>query len=71
MKTLYRMLEDGETIWQGRAHEAAEAEERAFYDEPPGSLCAYTLQRWGKVKISSSMTDDGWVTIYENWKPER
>ena len=62
----YRMLEDGEESWRGKAHDVEHAEEKCFYDEPPGSLVRYTLQKWGKVKISSTMTDNGWVTIYEN-----
>jgi len=64
--TTYRMLEDGEESWRGKARDAEHAEEKCFYDESPGSLVRYTLQKWGKVKISSTMTDDGWVTVYEN-----
>jgi hypothetical protein len=65
-RTLYRMLCDGETEWQGNALDTSEAEEKCFWDEPPGSLNRYTLQRWGTVKLTSSIKDKGWVTIYAN-----
>jgi len=68
MKKLYRMLQDGGEVWRGKAYDTEHAEERCFavWDECPGSLERYTLQYWGKVKISRTMTDDGWVTVYEN-----
>jgi len=67
MKTdLYRMLCDGIEEWQGRAGDVEHAESRCFYDEPPSSYARYTLQKWGKVRISSSMKEDGWVTVYSN-----
>ena len=56
MKT-YRLLENGEVFWQGRAHDPEHAAEKAFWDEQPASLCRYTLQYWGKVN---------WVTVYKN-----
>lgn len=62
----YRLLEDGEEIWRGKALDIEHAEERAFWSEQPGSLCRYTLQYWGQVKISSEMKTAGWVTVYEN-----
>ncbi len=64
--TTYRMLADGEQEWSGRASDSAHAEEKCFYDESPGSLVRYTLQRWGKVKISSTMSHPGWVDVYKN-----
>jgi hypothetical protein len=68
MKTkLFRMLdESGEVTWQGQAYDVDHAEERCFFDESPGSLERFTLQRWGRVKLSRSITSDGWVTIYKN-----
>lgn len=64
--TTYRMLEDGEESWRGKAHDVEHAEEKCFYDEPPGSLVRYTLQRWGTVKFSKQLSGPGWVTVYEN-----
>lgn len=63
MKT-FRLLEDGEEIWRGKACDVEHAEEKAFWDETPGSFQRYTLQRWGSVKISSTMKAAGWVTVY-------
>lgn len=65
-KTLYRMLADGEQEWQGRAWDTEHAEERCFYDEEPSSLIRYTLQKWGRVKLSSQIWGEGWITVYEN-----
>lgn len=60
------MLQDGEEMWQGRAYDIEHAEDRCFYHDSPGSLERYTLQRWGKVKVSREISVDGWVTVYEN-----
>lgn len=60
------MLENGEQFWSGKAWDAEHAEERCFYDEEPGSLVKYTLQKWGTKKISHSMTMQDWITVYEN-----
>ena len=67
-KKLYRMLDTptGETTWSGYAYSPEHAEEKCFYDETPGSLERFTLQVWGKVKISRTMSQDGWKTVYEN-----
>lgn len=64
----YRMLDSatGETIWQGRAHDVSDAEERCFYFDQPGSLERFTLQRWGTVHYSRELRGKGWVTVYEN-----
>ena len=62
----YRILEDGEQIWQGRAYNSEHAEEKAFADEVPGSLNRYTLQSWGQVKVSSQIKTGGWVTVYRD-----
>jgi hypothetical protein len=53
----YRMLEGGEQYWAGRAYDANHAEERAFWEDEPGSYPRYTLQRWDGKK---------WVTIYKD-----
>lgn len=68
MKTnLYRMLDtDGNVTWQGNARDVEHAEEKCFWDESPGSLERFTLERWGKVKISRTMSQGGWVTVYKN-----
>ena len=66
MKQLYRMLADGEQEWSGRAFNTEHAEERCFFNEEPGSLVKYTLQKWGRKKISSTMTMENWITVYEN-----
>lgn len=60
------MLENGEIFWSGYAYDTEQAEEKCFYDESPGSLVKYTLQKWGTKKISQSMTMNDWVTVYEN-----
>jgi hypothetical protein len=65
MKT-YRMLCNGETEWTGKARDPEHAEWRCFYDESPGSLCRYTLQVWGRVKLSRSISSAGWVNVYKN-----
>ena len=65
MKT-YRMLLDNEEEWRGKAHDAEHAEERCFYDESPVAGGRYTLQRWGRKKITRSITSEGWITEYEN-----
>ena len=55
----YRMLENGEVFWTGRARNPEHAEERCFHDEEPGSLVRYTLQYW-----SESRKD--WITVYKD-----
>lgn len=60
------MLEDGEQAWQGMAYDVESAEEKCFYDDGPFSLVKYTLQKWGRVKLSSQISGDGWVTVYQN-----
>jgi len=54
---VFRMLCDGEEEWRGRAYDANHAEERAFYNEEPASLCRYTLQVW---------TGAAWRDVYRN-----
>jgi hypothetical protein len=56
-KKWYRMLENGEQYWTGKAFDPEHAEERAFWDEEPGSYPRYTLQQWNGKK---------WVTIYKD-----
>ena len=63
-RDFYRMLCDGVPEWQGRAYSTEDAEEKCFFDEPPGSLNRYTLQRWGTVKLGPTMRGKGWVTVY-------
>ena len=58
--------ESGNETWQGHAWDVEHAEERCFYDESPGSLERFTLQRWGVVKLGPTMRGKGWVTIYRN-----
>lgn len=63
----YRMLDtEGNEIWRGKAHDVSHAEERCFSDESPGSLERFTLQRWGRVKLTKQIKTDGWVTVYRN-----
>ena len=64
------MLADGEQEWIGRAINTEHAEELCFWDEAPAKGTKYTLQKWGKVAISSTMKTDGWVTVYKDWTPE-
>jgi hypothetical protein len=60
----YRLLEDGEETWKGKAYSPEQAEERAFFDESPSSQIKYTLQRWGRVQVSRENHVLGWVTLY-------
>lgn len=60
------MLENNEPTWHGKARDTEHAEEKCFWDESPASLVRYTLQYWGKVKLSSSIKGDGWVTVYKD-----
>jgi hypothetical protein len=62
----YRLLEDGEELWRGKAYDAEHAEEKAFSDEPPGSIPRYTLQRRGVVKLSRQIQSMGWITVYKD-----
>ncbi len=66
--TLYRMIDSatGETVWSGRACDADHAEEKCFWDESPGTLERFTLQKWGRVKLSRQITGAGWITVYRN-----
>ena len=68
MKHLFRLTDSatGETVWQGRAYDARHAEEKAFWDESPGSMERFTLQKWGRVKLSRQISGEGWVTIYRD-----
>jgi len=66
MKT-YRMLDsEGNETWRGQARDIEHAEERCFYTESPGSLERFTLQVWGRVKLTTEITSKGWVTLYKN-----
>ncbi len=65
-RPLFRFLQNGEEIWQGRANDADHAEERAFWDETPGSLERFTLQRWGRVKLTKQISGMGWITVYSD-----
>lgn len=62
MKT-FRMLCDGVEEWRGKAHDVEHAEDRCFFDESPGELNRYTLQRW---KPHKKLPAGKWVTIYES-----
>jgi hypothetical protein len=68
MKKTYRFLQFNEEVWRGAAYDTAHAEERFLdsWDESPGSLERYTLQRWGTVKYGHDLKGRGWVTVYEN-----
>jgi hypothetical protein len=61
MKT-YRILENGEQIWHGLAHNPDDAIERCFDDELPGAMCRYTLQEYRMIKLSKSNKGMGWHT---------
>lgn len=66
--TQFRMLQYGEEIWRGKAIDWKDAEERCFdsWDETPGSLERYTLQRWGVISYGPSMKGKGWVMVYKD-----
>lgn len=67
-KQWYRMMQDGGEIWRGTAYDASNAEEKCFssFDETPGSLERYTLQRWGVVHYSKTLKGKDWVKVYAN-----
>lgn len=67
-KELYRLLDtpSGAVVWQGRAWDVEDVENKAFFDDSPGSLERYTLQHWGRVRVASWSKLPGWVTIYAN-----
>jgi hypothetical protein len=65
-KSTFRMLCDGEEEWRGAAFDAEHAEERCFYYEPPAASSRYTLQKWGRVKLTRQISTAGWVTVYKN-----
>ncbi len=58
-KQLYRILEDGEQIWQGKAWSENKALELALGEETGDSL--YEIQRWGDKKISSVASMKDWI----------
>jgi hypothetical protein len=60
----YRILQNGECIWQGRAYDPEHAEEKCFDDETPGGFERFTLQVWGTVRLSKSMRGKDWKTVY-------
>lgn len=64
MKT-FRILEDGDQYWQGRAYDADHALERCYDDGGPGSLVKVTIEKWGKVKLSRALRAPGWVKVWE------
>ncbi len=61
----YRILENGEPYWQGRAHDCDHALERCYDDGGPGNLVTIEIQEWAKVQISSTMRAPGWVRRWE------
>lgn len=54
-KSWFRLLEDGEEARRGAAYEADDAFDKAFYDEQPGSIPEYQLDRWDGKK---------WVRVF-------
>jgi hypothetical protein len=67
MKTLlFRITQDGSTVWQGRAYDVEHAIEKAFFDETPGTLERFDMDRWGRVKLSRSIKSQGWVNVFRN-----
>jgi hypothetical protein len=56
----YRMLENGEVFWTGRARNPEHAEERCFSDEEPGELVRYTLQVFEDVEGGEEI----WTSLY-------
>ncbi len=62
------MLLDGEEFWRGAAHDAEDAEDNCFdsWEDCPGSLERYTLQKWGTVNLTRSIKDRAWVTVYKD-----
>jgi len=62
----FRIFEDKELYWEGKARDPEHAEERAFWDDQPGALCRYTLQEHRKIRLSKSNWGMGWFTHYKN-----
>lgn len=62
----FRIFENNELFWQGKARDPEHAEEKAFWDDQPGGLCRYTLQEYRKIQLSKSIRGMGWFTHYAN-----
>lgn len=54
MKSFFRILQHDrgslEPVWTGKAYDAQDAVERAFWDETPGSFERYDIQMFSMAK---------------------
>lgn len=60
----YRIREDGEIAWQGKATDADDALERFFEDEDPSPSIFYTVEVFGEVQFSKTIKGKGWTTAF-------
>lgn len=61
----FRILENGEPYWHGRAYDTDHALEKCYDDGGPGSLVSVTVEEWATVKLGSILRGKGWV---KRWK---
>lgn len=61
----FRVSEDGEVYWTGKAYDVDHALEKCYDDGGPGSLVTVKVEAEGQVKISSTMSEPGWVKQWE------
>lgn len=64
MKHLYRIQEDGDTYWTGRAYNPEHALELAYDDGGPGSCIALTVQRHASKKLPGGCRVPYWKTVW-------
>jgi hypothetical protein len=62
-KHLFRIWQDGNLFWEGRAYDVEHAEEKCFSDDSPGSLERFTMHKGNACKKTGITR---WVCVYEN-----
>jgi hypothetical protein len=58
--SFYKIQENGEDFWTGRAQDVDGAIEKCYADDSPGSLVDITVLVWGSVKLSTEIRSKGW-----------
>ena len=64
MKT-YRISEDGEHYWTGRAFDMYHALEKCYDDGGPGSLVTVTVEVSALIKVTKRIETMGWRKIWQ------
>jgi hypothetical protein len=59
----YRLLEDGEEVWRGRAESVDDALDKAFTSEDVDE-CFLAVEGWQKQLIAREMKAYGWVRLW-------